>query len=91
MLSQTTSKVIKMETYQKIEKDINSVKEWNQEAGNKLHQQMIRAQNASWTKEGLADYMKSDEDVADEFYSDDDPLHAEIREIQDAIIGYYGE
>lgn len=80
-----------METYEKIQNDINAVKKWNQEAGNKLHEQMHRAQNSSWTKEELSELLKSDEDVADEFYSEDDTQHVEIRNIQDEIIGFYGE
>ena len=80
-----------METYEKIQNEINSVKEWNQEAGNKLHEQMNRAQNADWTEEELSELMKSEEDVADEFYSEDDPRHDEIRNIQDAIIGFYAK
>ena len=73
-----------MEAYEKIQNDINAVKEWNQEAGNKLHDQMHKAQNASWTKEELSDLLKSDDDVADEFYGEDDARHAEIRNIQDS-------
>ena len=79
------------ETYITIENEINKVKEWNAEAGNKLHDQMSHAQNAKWSREELSEYLKSDEDVADMFYSDDDQQHAEIREIQDSIINFYGE
>ena len=80
-----------METYIKIEKMINDVKEWNQEAGNALHRQMHSAQNSYWTKDDLAEHIKSENDVADEHYPEGDSRHTEIREIQDAIIGFYGE
>ena len=80
-----------METFNNIENAINVVKDWNQEAGNKLHSQFEQAKNSHWTKNSLGNFIKSDEDVADEFYSDDDSQHAEIREIQDSIINYFCE
>ena len=80
-----------METYQKIEAQINAVKEYNQEAGNTLHDQMHTAQNSVWTNEDLSELIKGEEDVADEHYPDGDSRHAEIREIQDAIISFYSE
>jgi hypothetical protein len=79
----------KMKIYQLIEKRINEVKEWNQEAGNKLHEQMHMAQNSDWSREDLNELIKTEEDVSDEFYSQDDIQHAEIRSIQDVIIGFY--
>jgi len=79
-----------MNTYEKIQNDINDVKEWNQEAGSMLHAQMHAAQNSERTREELEDLLKSDDDVADKFYSEDDPRHNDIRTIQDAIIGFYG-
>lgn len=80
-----------MGNYLKIEKEINSVKEWNMEAGNELHNQMSHAQNATWTREELSEYIKSDNDVADQYYSVGDQQHDEIRNIQDSIISFYGE
>lgn len=78
-------------TFQRIEKEINSVKEWNQEAGNRLHQQFSEACNAEWTSEELSTFLKSDEDVADEFYKVGDERHSEIRNIQDSIISFCRE
>lgn len=80
-----------METFQKLEAKVNALKEINMEAGNKLHDQLSHAQNAQWSSDDLSDLMKSDCDVADMFFGDNEVVHAEVREIQDAIIGYYGE
>jgi hypothetical protein len=80
-----------MNTYEKIQVKINNVKEWNQEAGNKLHDQLHRAANARWTREELSELLKQEDDVADSHYSDDDVQHAEIRDIQEDIIILFGE
>ena len=80
-----------MGTFQNIEKEINGVKNWNQEAGNKLHQQFHNASSSQWSTEELTNLLKSDEDVADEFYELGDIQHAEIRNIQDSIINFFGE
>ena len=81
-----------MEAYKKIESQINAVKEYNQEAGRQLQMQLQDAKIKRWTKEEFSDYIKSENDVADEHYTlDEDKEHAEIRDIQDAIIGFYGE
>ena len=80
-----------MKTSEKIEQRIDNVKEWNQSAGNELHDQMNHAQSSEWSRSELSDYIKSDNDVADEHYEPGDPRHAEIREIQDSIINFYGE
>jgi len=80
-----------MTTFDNIEKAINNVKNWNQEAGNELHNQFHHAQNSNWSIADLSEYIKSDNDVADEHYSDEDSQHAEIREIQDSIINFFGE
>ena len=75
-----------MEVHEKIESMINKVKEWNQEAGNTLHEQMHTAQNSEYSNSELAELIKSEEDVADMYYCDEDIRHGDIREIQDAII-----
>ena len=80
-----------MNTYEKIQVKINNVKEWNQEAGNKLHDQLHRAANARWTREELSELLKQEDDVADTHYSVDDVQHAEIRDIQEDIIGFFGQ
>lgn len=80
-----------METYKKIESKINTVKEWNQEAGNELHNQLSQAQNAQWNKKELSEYIKSENDIADKYFNDESIQHSEIREIQDWIISFYGE
>ena len=75
-----------MTTFNDIEKAINAVKEWNQEAGNDLHRLFHHAQNSSWTTDELSEYIKSDNDIADE-----DQQHLDIREIQDSIIDFFGK
>jgi len=80
-----------MQTYQQIEKSINDIKEINQEAGNKLHEQMFKAQNASWSASELSDLLKSEEDVADTYFNLDSSAHSDVRNIQDAIISFYSE
>ena len=74
-----------------IENKINALKEVNIEAGNMLNDQISHAQNAQWSRNDLSDLMKSDCDVADKFFSDNELLHSEVREMQDAIIGFYGD
>jgi len=80
-----------MNTFETIEQLINAVKEYNQEAGNELHDQMHRAQNAEWTREELSEFLKTDNDVADAYYNDGEAQHADIRNIQDMVINFYGE
>ena len=80
-----------MTNVKKIENAINNIKEINQDAGNELHTQMHHAQNVKWTREDLSTYMKSDNDIADIHYCDNDAMHEAIREIQDDIIMFYGE
>ena len=82
-------KVNKMTTFENIKKEINAVKEWNQEDGNRLHIQCHHAQNRSWTIDELSEYL-SDNDIADEYYVDQDQQHCKIREIQNSIINYFG-
>lgn len=80
-----------METFETIQNLINDVKEYNQEAGNELYEQLRIAQNEQWSNGDLSDLLKSEDDVADSFYNDDDSQHADIRNIQDMIINFYGE
>tara|TARA_R100000951_G_scaffold116755_1_gene130446 strand:+ start:8792 stop:9034 length:243 start_codon:yes stop_codon:yes gene_type:complete len=80
-----------MNTFESIQTLINEVKEYNQEAGNELHEQVSKVQSAQWSKEELSDLLKSDNDVADTYYNENDCQHAEIRNIQDMIINLYGE
>ncbi len=80
-----------MTTFNKIKDQINSVKKWNQEAGNELHNQFEVAQSSNWETLELKDYILSENDVADDHYNDDDSRHAEIREIQHSIINFFGE
>ena len=79
-----------MNNLKQIETAINNVKNWNQEAGNELHAQFHHAQNSNWSRSDLAEYMKSESDVAEKYYSDEDNQHREIREIQDSIINFFG-
>ena len=78
-----------METWEKIINDINKIKEYNIEAGNILHDQMHCAQNARFSFDELSDYLKEDDDVADLYFSDNEELHKEVRDIQDSIITFY--
>jgi hypothetical protein len=80
-----------MHTYQKIENEINKIKEINMEAGNILHDQMHRAQNSKWTFDDLSNLLKTENDVADLFFSDDEGRHSDIRNIQDSIINFYSD
>ena len=80
-----------MTTFNDIEKAINAVKKWNPEIGNDLHRQFHHAKNSSWTKGELSEYIKSDNNVADEYYTDEYQQHLDIREIQDLIINFFGE
>lgn len=80
-----------MTTLNKIEKEINEVKEWNMDAGNELHTQLSESLNSSNSFDDLSEIIKEDNDVADKYYSQDDGQHAEIRNIQDAIINFCAE
>ena len=76
-------------TYQKIEESINSVKEWNQKAGNELHSQLHTFANSEWNTEDMNTLVFQDEDVADTHYDVDDTQHQEIREIQYEIVNFF--
>ena len=78
-----------MGTYKQIEQDINRVKDRDEEAGSRLHDQMHRAQNEQWTFDELSDMLKGDNDVADNYFSENEQLHFDVRNIQDAIINFY--
>ncbi len=82
-----------MGTLKEIEKTINRVKEYNQDAGHELHVQLHHAMNSARviTTKDLTWLLKSDLDVADKYYSIDDKEHAEIRNIQDSIISFFGD
>jgi len=80
-----------METYKKLEAEVNAIKEINTEAGNILHNQLTFAQNAKWTFDDLTQMIKGDNDVADKFFSDDEEMHHSVRNTQDGIINYYSE
>ena len=75
--------------YQKLEESINAVKEWNQEAGNKLHSQLHTFANSKWSNEDMRTMMFQDEDVADSHYADGEIQHQEIREIQHGIVNFF--
>lgn len=80
-----------METYKKLEAEVNAIKEINAEAGNILHDQLTFAQNAKWSFDDLSELIKSDTDVADRFFSDDEEMHILVRHTQDGIIQFYAE
>ena len=75
----------------KIESWIHQIQQSNAAAGDQLQKQMIYAKSGEYSIEDLSDSLKGKEDVADLFYNDNDLFHVEIRNIQDAIIGYYGQ
>jgi len=79
-----------MNTYEKLQSEINAIKEINQEAGNILHEQLHRAVNAEWGAEDLSEMIKTDRDVADLFFSNNQSVHDDVRNIQDGIIGFFG-
>ncbi len=86
-----------MTTFEKIQKEISALKN-NTDAEldliiNELHEQLSTAFSEKWTKEYLSDYIKSDHDVLVTGcgIEEDSLIWAEIRNIQDSIIGYFGE
>jgi hypothetical protein len=80
-----------MNTYFEIENEINLLKESHQDAGNVLHEQFYKASIAEWSVYELSDYIKSDEDVITDFNLDGFLVATRIRNIQDAIINFFGE
>lgn len=79
-------------TFNKIEQNINAIKEISQDIGNDLHEQYHKASCSRWLKEDLRDFILSDNDVTETFnVSEDDLLFPDIRNIQHAIIGFFGE
>ena len=85
-----------MNTFEAIQEDINNLKVGADEnlidLANELHQQFNTASNASWSREELADFIKSDNDVLDSDVVDSETgLYEDIRNIQDAIINFFGE
>lgn len=75
-----------MTSFSQIENEIKLIKEFDIEAGNKLNEQLHHSIHGTWDADELEQHLKSDEDVADLFFSDNESLHADVRNIQDAII-----
>lgn len=59
-------------------------------AMDKLSENLNYAQNAELTRGELSDYMLSDHDVLDNIDGVSDAFREDVREIQHAIINYYG-
>lgn len=83
-----------MNTFNELEKEINTIKELNQEAGNLLHTQLHNASNSEWSREDLSELLKSENDAVD--LLDNELLAFEemqntVRNIQDGIINFFGE
>ncbi len=75
-------------SYSSIEKSINEIKEFNQEAGDALHSQMHDLSSSKYTNDQASRLLKETKDVADTFCHDP-YLHAEVREIQDEMIAFF--
>jgi len=79
-----------MNTYQAISNSINSLKESNMEAGNELAAQFNMLSNSRNTVTQLKEIVKQDDDIADRYFSDGSAEHAEARDIQEAMISFFG-
>ena len=80
-----------MNNFERIEADINDVQDWDQATSNELHDQLVMASIAKMTAKELSYHIMVENDVADNNYVEGTGEHAEIRDIQHAIIDYYGE
>ena len=80
-----------MNNFERIEADINAIQSWDQAASNELYDQLVQASIMKWTAKELSHLIMVEHDVADNNYVQDTGEHSEIREIQHAIINYYGE
>lgn len=81
-----------MDTYLTIQNEINNLKDVHEDYNdqiNKLHKQMIVAQNSYFSREDLSEYLKSEDDVCDKI--DNEALIEEVRNIQDLIICFYSD
>ncbi len=83
-----------MNTFNELEKEINSFKRLNQEAGNLLHIQLHHASNSEWSREDLSELLKSENDAVDLLDNEllaFEKMQSTVRNIQDGIINYFGE
>jgi len=80
-------------THTTIESQINELKtNTNAETVTLLHDQFVHASTAGWTRAELAQHIKGDNDVLDACNVEEGgALWADIREIQDFIINFFGE
>ena len=80
-----------MNNFERIEADINDVQEWDEATSNELHNQLVHASFMKMTAKELSYHIMVKNDVADNNYVEGTGEHLEIRDIQHAIIDYYGE
>ena len=72
-----------------IEEMIKRLKSFHRRASEQLTAQLNWARNEQWKPGELEDYIKGERDVADEHSKPGEPIHDDIREIQDEIINEY--
>jgi len=74
-----------------IESQIMAIVRFNLDARNELWNQYVIARELDWGRDEIENLIKSDFDVAEEHFEEGSFAHTAIREVQDAIINYYGK
>ena len=91
ILKITATTEIKKMRNTNIENQIKAVLGFNVNAMLELYAQYLQVMNSDFTRYELMTMLKTDEDIADMYFVEGTHEHSEIREIQDAIINFYGQ